>query len=320
MEELKARPKTAVGRVTDGPLDTPASHIAGFDYAEMTQRNIGFVSEDEQQRLRQARVFVCGVGGMGGACLMSLIRAGIGRVILADLDEFELSNLNRQLFASLDTVGVDKIEATRQGILALNPEVEIETYGADWVDSLDEILGRTQIVVNGMDDIACGLLLYRRAQALGATVIDAYASPLPSVTVVRPADPRPEMRLGYATEGTAWNELSEDQLSACLLREIEFVMTHSSSRHHIDLAIAAQVVSGQRSRMSFAPMVITAGNLMCFETINLILQNHHGTDCKGYFFNPWTVRVERPRGGPWAAVKGLLVRRFLAQLIAESAA
>lgn len=66
-----------------------------FDYAAFTTRNIGFVSETEQRLIKSAKVFICGTGGMGGAALMALARAGLGHVIIADLDAFEVSNLNR---------------------------------------------------------------------------------------------------------------------------------------------------------------------------------------------------------------------------------
>ena len=66
----------------------------GFDYDDFTGRNIGFVTEAEQGRLRKARVFIPGVGGMGGACLASLVRSGIETFAIADIDVFEVSNLN----------------------------------------------------------------------------------------------------------------------------------------------------------------------------------------------------------------------------------
>ena len=66
-----------------------------FSYAEMTTRNIGFVSPAEQERLRKATVFVCGTGGMGGACLLALARIGVGHLIIADIDSFDVSNLNQ---------------------------------------------------------------------------------------------------------------------------------------------------------------------------------------------------------------------------------
>lgn len=58
-----------------------------FDYADFTNRNIGFVTEEEQARLRAAQVFICGTGGMGGACVFALARLGIGNLILSDIDD-----------------------------------------------------------------------------------------------------------------------------------------------------------------------------------------------------------------------------------------
>ncbi|WCP71797.1 MULTISPECIES: ThiF family adenylyltransferase [Sphingomonas] len=282
----------------------------------MTVRNRGFVTADEQARLRAAKILIPGVGGMGGAAFMALVRAGVGRFAIADIDRFELSNLNRQLFATLDTIGEDKATAARAGALRINPEVEIELLGAEWTDALDRLIPESDVIVNGMDDAAAGVHLYRRAQAHGRTVIDAYASPLPSVTVVRPEDPRPEVRLRYPTVGIPWTEVTADMRTLCLQREIEYVLIHSSSHAHVDLDIAAEVAAGKRSRFSFATMVTMAGTMMAEEAIRVILRRPSGTDHRGYFFNPHRMRVERPRAAPVAAVRGVVVRRFLRRMMA----
>lgn len=288
---------------------------AAFDYGDFVQRNIGFVTQAEQQRLRQAAVLVLGVGGMGGACLQALARAGVGRFGMADFDAFEVSNMNRQVFANLDTVGLGKVEATAAQLRRINPDVALETCGREWIDRLDELLRRYAIVVNGMDDIAAGIELYRKAGAAGATVIDAYTSPLPSVAVVGPGDPRPEERLGYPSVGGSPRALDEETRAACLQREIEYVLVHSSSARHIDLQVAKDLLAGRRKRMSFAPMVITTGNLMAFEAVKQILGKAPGAGPRGYFFNPWTMRVERPRPAPVAWLLRLMVRRFMARLM-----
>lgn len=286
-----------------------------FSYSEFTTRNLGFVTKIEQERLRDACVFVCGNGGMGGAAVMTLIRAGVGKLILADIDRFDVSNLNRQLFATLDTVGQPKSEATRDMCLRLNPEAEIEVLGPDWTDHVERLVQQAQVVVNGTDDLGASLLLYRTARAAGRHVIDAYASPLPSVYVTGPRDPFPEERLGYATVGTDWNALSQSQRDTAMMAEAIYVMTHSTSRHHVDLALAGEVVAGKRSRMSFAPMVITSGTLMAGEALQSVLGRPHGTDYRGYFFNPYKGKVEKPKPGPIAKLMAPFVRREMAKLM-----
>jgi len=286
-----------------------------FSYDEFTTRNIGFVNAQEQARLRDARVFVCGVGGMGGAAIQSLARAGVEQFAIADIDSFEVSNFNRQVFADLDSAGLDKAEATAQRLRRINPGIRLEVLGAEWQHKLDELLPRYPVVINGMDDIVACIDLYRRAQRHGASVIDAYTSPLPSVTLVGPQALRPEQRLGFASVGRDPADLDATTRAECFLREVEYVLVHSSTVRHIDLAVARDLVAGKRKRMSFAPMVITTGNLMAFEAIKLILGRTPLADARGYFFNPWRMRVERPMPWPLALPRRLLVRAFLRKML-----
>lgn len=286
-----------------------------FDYATFITRNLGFVSSAEQMRLREGAVFVAGVGGMGGACVQSLVRAGLGRLAIADIDRFDVSNLNRQVFANLDTVGGEKVAITAAALKRINPELQLETLDGAWTTLLPDIAQRYPVIVNGCDDVAATVHLYRTAREAGATVVDAYASPLPSVTVVRPRAPRPEERLNYPTRGKPWHSLTETETRQAFIKELEYVLTHSSAASHIDLEVAAEVAAGRRSRMSFAPMVITTGNLMAYEALQLVMGRRSRTDHRGWFLNPYAPRIERPLPAPIGAVKGLLVRRFMAQMI-----
>ena len=289
--------------------------MTSFSYDEFTTRNLGFVSKADQDRLRGSRVFICGTGGMGGSATMSLIRAGVGGLILADLDAFEVSNFNRQLFATLDTMDQEKAEATRDHCLRINPEADIEVLGAGWTQEVDRLTASCDVVINGTDDLGASLLLYRTARKHGRKVIDAYASPLPSIYVTDPRDPMPEEWLGFPTIGTNWDEITADMRAAAVLAEAIHVMTHSSSRHHIDLELAGEMVAGTRSRMSFAPMVILAGTLMAGEALNAILGRPRSADHRGWFFNPHQGKVERPKPKMVAMILAPIIRRELARLV-----
>jgi len=293
---------------------TAASPAAAFSYTEFASRNAGFVTPEEQERLRMGAVFVCGVGGMGGAAVQVLARAGVGRFALADIDRFEISNLNRQVFATLDTVGEPKVSATGRALNQINPVLRLETFGNDWVHRLDEILATYSIVINGTDDARASIELYRKAREHGATVIDAYTAPLPSVTVVCPGDPRPEERLRFPTVGRHWAALTTDQLDECRLAEAVYVLAHSSSARHIDMDLAAEMLAGTRPRPSFAPVVIGAGTLMASEAIKVLLGRPGGVDHRGVFWNPWTMRIERPRAAPVAWAVERYARRRLRRL------
>lgn len=286
-----------------------------FDYKEFTNRNIGFVTEEEQDIIKSTQVFVCGVGGMGGACANSLIRMGVSNIAIADIDKFEVSNLNRQLFANLDTVNKSKVYTTKEQLLKINPELKITCYEEEWVDNIDKIFEKHKIVINGTDDTLATLLMYRKSAEHNCTVIDAYASPLPSVYVVKPNDPRPEERLNFPTTGKILSTVTNDDIDECVLREVEYVMTNSSSVKHIDLDIAAEFIAGKRSRMSLAPMVITAGNMMAYEALFTILGKRSGADDRGYFWNPEKGKIERPRNIISALIIRFIVKRFLRKLL-----
>lgn len=293
--------------------------VTAFDYAEFTTRNLGFVTEAEQAALRSGAVFVAGVGGMGGACFLALVRAGVGRFAVCDIDVFETSNMNRQVFAFTDTIGRDKAEVACAAARRINPDVQIERLGAEWVDRVADLAGSYSVIVNGTDDIAAGIALYRAAKAAGATVIDAYASPLPSVIVVRPGDPRPEERLKYPTRSKALDAIRPEDLRAGFMKELEYVMVHSSSAKHVDLEAAAALAAGTAKRMSFAPMVISTGCLMAYEALWLLMGRRSRTDCRGWFLNAFAGRTERPLGVPFAAIKGLIVRAVIARLLRGAA-
>lgn len=287
-----------------------------FTYEEFSTRNIGFVTAEEQARLRAAHVFIPGVGGMGAACLLSLARAGVGNFTIADLDVFEVSNLNRQVFAFTDTVGKDKAASAAEALKRINPQVNLQVLGKEWLDRVDELAGSHAVLVNGTDDTQASVALYRAAKAKRVSVIDAYASPLPSVYVVRPDDPRPEERLGYPTQGKDWRQITDEDRANSFMKELEWVLVHSSAHKHVDLGIAAELAAGKRKRFSFAPMVITTGNMMAYEAIRLILGKPGGADHRGYFYNPHDLKIEKPLPWPVSAVKLALVRAFIKKMMA----
>src|SRR3546814_11469686 len=88
---------------------TVATSDAAFDYATAFDRNIGWITADEQQVLRRKRVAIAGMGGVGGVHLLTLARMGIGAFNLSDLDDFELAHFNSQVGASMSTLGRPKV-------------------------------------------------------------------------------------------------------------------------------------------------------------------------------------------------------------------
>lgn len=126
-----------------------------FDYGDAFSRNIGWLTQGEQQRLRGARVAIAGMGGVGGAHLLTLARLGISRFVIADFDAFSVHNFNRQAGAFLSTVGQSKAHVMARMARDINPECDIRQLD-DGVtaENLGQFLDGVDVYVDGIDFFA----------------------------------------------------------------------------------------------------------------------------------------------------------------------
>lgn len=137
-------------------LDEPHPPLAAaFDYENAFSRNIGWVTAAEQQLLRNARIAVAGLGGVGGAHVLTLARLGIGRFHIADFDRYEVHNFNRQAGAFMSTLGQPKADAMAAMALDVNPEAEVRSFGEGVTPTnVDEFLRGVDVYVDGIDFFA----------------------------------------------------------------------------------------------------------------------------------------------------------------------
>src|SRR5579859_3184934 len=100
----------------------------GWSYDQAFCRNRGLINTKEQAKLRNSRVAVAGLGGVGGIDLVTLARLGIGRFNIADPDVFELANTNRQFGATQSSMGRPKAEVMAEIVHDINPEADIRIF------------------------------------------------------------------------------------------------------------------------------------------------------------------------------------------------
>ncbi len=147
-----------------------------FDYLTAFDRNIGFVTEDELLRLRGKTVAIAGTGGVGGAHLMMLTRMGIGGFHLADFDRFELPNFNRQVGATIRTLGRHKVDVMAEMASDINPELRISKFNEGITKSnIDAFLSGVDLFVDGLDFFCQGIRfeIFRRCAELRIPAITA---------------------------------------------------------------------------------------------------------------------------------------------------
>ncbi len=145
-----------------------------FDYDQAFDRNLGWLTNEEQAKLRQSTVAIAGLGGAGGFQAQALARLGITRFKFADPDVFELTNLNRQIGATHDSLGKSKVAVLRDMVLSINPEADVELFPEGVHEkNISSFLDGSDLVIDGIDFFAleAKLLLFRKSREKGLTVI-----------------------------------------------------------------------------------------------------------------------------------------------------
>jgi len=126
-----------------------------FNYNDAFSRNIGWITEQEQQELKLKRVAIAGAGGVGGEHLVTLARLGISHFHIADFDEFEVHNFNRQAGAFMSTIDRPKCEVMHEMAQDINPEAEIKSFpDGVFEHNVDDFLEGVDIYVDSLDFFA----------------------------------------------------------------------------------------------------------------------------------------------------------------------
>lgn len=126
-----------------------------FNYETAFSRNIGWLTQNEQKSLRQKRVAIAGMGGVGGFHLLTLARLGVEKFNIADLDTFELANINRQAGASMSAMGRPKVDVLAEMARDINPESDIRVFpGGVSEQNLAEFFRDADLYVDGLDFFA----------------------------------------------------------------------------------------------------------------------------------------------------------------------
>ena len=149
---------------------------AEFSYDAAFERNLGWFTEADQLTLRGKRVAIAGMGGVGGAYLITLTRMGVGAFHIADFDPFSLVNFNRQIGANIETVDRPKAEVMEEMALAINPQLHITRFD-DGVhpQNLEAFLAGVDLFLDGFDFFVLDIRrkVYARCHELGIPALTA---------------------------------------------------------------------------------------------------------------------------------------------------
>ena len=144
---------------------------------EQFSRTELLIGKDGIEKLKNSKVAIFGIGGVGSFVVEALARAGIGNFILVDNDEVALSNLNRQIIATTKTIGKPKVEVAKQRILEINPEAVVETYQEFFMPETEGILDESvSYIIDAIDTVTAKIELVLRANKLNVPIVSSMGT------------------------------------------------------------------------------------------------------------------------------------------------
>lgn len=145
---------------------------------ESMERTAYIIGEKGVERLAGKHVALFGVGGVGGYVAEALGRSGIGTLTLVDSDTVSVSNINRQIIATYDTVGRSKTEVMAERLHSINPEMRVERRDCFFLPDTAETFDFTEYdyVVDAVDTVTAKLELVKRAKEAGVPIISCMGT------------------------------------------------------------------------------------------------------------------------------------------------
>jgi molybdopterin/thiamine biosynthesis adenylyltransferase len=155
------------------------SRSLAFSRAEAFERNRGLISVSEQEKLANSLVVIAGCGGVGGLNAHTSARLGIGRFRIADSDKFSPANINRQVGATIHTIGRNKAEVTAEMIRSINPDASVEIFETNIShENAPRFVKGANVVIDGVDFFALASRRQLFAAAWQAGIPALTAAPL----------------------------------------------------------------------------------------------------------------------------------------------
>ena len=136
------------------------------------------IGTEAVEKLRQSKVAIFGIGGVGGYVVEGLARCGVGSFVLVDDDEVSITNINRQIIATTSTLGKSKVELARERILDINPNANVTIHQKFYLpETRDELVNDTyDYIVDAVDTVTAKIDLVLEAARLNIPIISSMGT------------------------------------------------------------------------------------------------------------------------------------------------
>ncbi len=244
-------------------------------YKRIFSRNIGILTESEQDKLRDSTIAIAGAGGVGGLLAERLIRVGVGQLKIVDPEAFEESNLNRQFSSSMLNLGKNKAEAVFMQIKDINPEANIHYSKSGITTESDArlLVNDCDLVIDEMDFglFRESILLQRAARRRGIYYI--FTSAIGFGALIAIFDPEGCTLEEYNNLPRDVDLNDVDQLTVPLERICPVMPSYFTGDIIQEMGdIGEEIVSGKRPGPTTSIGVGLASILAANEAVNIILR------------------------------------------------
>jgi len=135
------------------------------------------IGSENVEKIKSLKVVIFGIGGVGGFTCEGLARAGVGYIAIVDNDKVDVTNINRQIIATHDTIGQNKVDVMKERILSINPNAEVTAYNQKIDEKISlEDFSNVDYVVDAVDDLRAKLMIIEWATAKNIPIISAMGT------------------------------------------------------------------------------------------------------------------------------------------------
>jgi len=234
-------------------------------------RNIGPVKYSEQEKLRTSKIAVFGVGGLGGSLAEQLIRAGCQKIVIADFDIFDESNLNRQI-CTLGDMGKTKIDVVEEHLKSIDPEINVIKTLEITPSNISFLLNEVKTVALSLDDPITSILIARECRKRNIPMVESWGVPFLFTWWFTKESIDYESCYNLNTQYLSFNQMyimkqdGEFQTYKALLPHV-FSIPGVKETYDREPGAFERMMSGEIGARSFAPFVRLSANYLAVDMI-----------------------------------------------------
>lgn len=239
-------------------------------YTDMVERNIGMVSYEQQEKIRNSHVAIFGVGGMGSRIAEILVRAGCENITIVDSDSYTISNLSTQSITQED-IGKQKVDVLADTFHKINPSIKIHKYYEVSEGNIREILTTVSFATLSLDGPLGSIIVTRECRKQKIPIVESWSMPFLFAWWFTHENPSYENCYNLTTRFKSIQELQADSQLPSHVREQVFEFFERFPQFHEfydrEPGKFSQMKKGEISLRSFAPFVLMTAAFLAYEII-----------------------------------------------------